>query len=181
MWMKCLTNYCFTYLHFIHICSCIHSATTYFYQWSTKDDKLDHVVRQSVISKKICNSWSSLRLKLSPDKQVTVTLETPLPECYIHDERNRISQIIINPETNAIKFTKRTTFVQTMKYVITKRLIFTGQIPAATFRRTSKKVHSDVLSNWTTSCTRYRPGPPLPDSHSANGKWLHAYGMEKRQ
>ena len=49
---------------------------------------------------------SSLRLKLSPDKQVTLTLETPLPECYIHAERNRISQIIINLVTNAIKFTE---------------------------------------------------------------------------
>jgi len=49
---------------------------------------------------------SSLRLKLSPEKQVTLTLETPLPECYIHAERNRISQIIINLVTNAIKFTE---------------------------------------------------------------------------
>lgn len=48
----------------------------------------------------------SLRLKLSPDREVTLTLTTPQPECYIHAERNRISQIIINLVTNAIKFTE---------------------------------------------------------------------------
>lgn len=48
---------------------------------------------------------SSLRLKLSPDKDVTLSFETGLPECYIHAERNRISQIVINLVTNAIKFT----------------------------------------------------------------------------
>lgn len=49
---------------------------------------------------------SALRLKLSADKDVTLSFETGLPECYIHAERNRISQIIINLVTNAIKFTK---------------------------------------------------------------------------
>lgn len=48
----------------------------------------------------------SLRLKLSSEKEVALTLKTPLPECYIHAERNRISQIIINLVTNAIKFTE---------------------------------------------------------------------------
>ena len=48
----------------------------------------------------------SLRLKLSSDKEVTLTLATARPECYIHAERNRISQLIINLVTNAIKFTE---------------------------------------------------------------------------
>ena len=50
---------------------------------------------------------SSLRLKLSPDKEVTLSFEPQLPELYIHAERNRISQIIINLATNAIKFTNK--------------------------------------------------------------------------
>lgn len=48
---------------------------------------------------------SSFRLKLSPDKDVSLTCDCQLLECNIHAERNRISQIIINLVTNAIKFT----------------------------------------------------------------------------
>lgn len=50
---------------------------------------------------------SSLKLKLSPDKEVTLSFDSQLPECYIHSERNRISQVIINLVTNAIKFTEK--------------------------------------------------------------------------
>ncbi len=48
---------------------------------------------------------SSLRLKLPADKDLTLVFEQGLPELNIHAERNRISQIIINLVTNAIKFT----------------------------------------------------------------------------
>lgn len=49
---------------------------------------------------------SSLRLKLPADKDLTLVFEQGLPELNIHAERNRISQIIINLVTNAIKFTE---------------------------------------------------------------------------
>ena len=48
---------------------------------------------------------SALRLKLSPEKNVELIFESRLPDCHIYAERNRISQIIINLVTNAIKFT----------------------------------------------------------------------------
>lgn len=48
---------------------------------------------------------SSLRLKLPPNKNISLTFEPQLPVCYIHAEHNRLSQIIINLVTNAIKFT----------------------------------------------------------------------------
>ena len=57
------------------------------------------------LNKVMAELESALRLKLSPDKEVTLSFETGLPECYIHAERNRISQIVINLVTNAIKFT----------------------------------------------------------------------------
>ena len=49
---------------------------------------------------------SLLCLKLSPEKNVTLSFEPGLPECHIHSERNRLSQLVINLVTNAIKFTQ---------------------------------------------------------------------------
>lgn len=49
---------------------------------------------------KVLSAW-----KLSPDKNVCLIFESQTPECHIHAERNRLSQIIINLVTNAIKFT----------------------------------------------------------------------------
>ena len=49
---------------------------------------------------------NSLRLKLPADKDLILVFEQSLPELKIHAERNRISQIIINLVTNAIKFTE---------------------------------------------------------------------------
>lgn len=48
----------------------------------------------------------SLRLKLQPGKNVTLSFEPGQTECSIHSERNRLSQLIINLVTNAIKFTQ---------------------------------------------------------------------------
>jgi len=67
---------------------------------------MDFVYTDFELNKVMTELESSLRLKLSSDKEVALTLETPLPECHIHAERNRISQIIINLVTNAIKFTE---------------------------------------------------------------------------
>ena len=50
---------------------------------------------------------NSLRLKLDPAKEVSLSFEPGLPECYGHLERNRLSQLIINLVTNAIKFTDK--------------------------------------------------------------------------
>lgn len=57
------------------------------------------------LNKLMAELESSHCIKLSPEKNVNLTLETPLPTCYIHAERNRLSQIISNLLTNAIKFT----------------------------------------------------------------------------
>lgn len=48
----------------------------------------------------------SLRLKIN-HKEVTLDFEQTLPECYIRLERNRLSQLVINIITNAIKFTAK--------------------------------------------------------------------------
>lgn len=50
---------------------------------------------------------NSLRLKLDPGKDVVLTFEAGSSECCIHTDRNRLSQLIINLVTNAIKFTDR--------------------------------------------------------------------------
>ena len=50
---------------------------------------------------------NSLRLRLDPNKPVTLHFEPGLPECFVHLERNRLSQLVINLVTNAIKFTNK--------------------------------------------------------------------------
>lgn len=50
----------------------------------------------------------SLRMKVIRD-EVTLNFEQALPECYIRSEKNRLSQLIINMVTNAIKFTEQGT------------------------------------------------------------------------
>ncbi len=48
---------------------------------------------------------NSLQLRLDPNKPVSLHFEPGLPECFVHLERNRLSQLVINLVTNAIKFT----------------------------------------------------------------------------
>lgn len=49
---------------------------------------------------------NSLQLKLT-NNEVKLILELGSPKCYIRSEKNRLSQLIINMITNAIKFTEK--------------------------------------------------------------------------
>lgn len=49
---------------------------------------------------------NSLKLKLK-DSTVTLSFDSAETECFIHSEKNRLSQLIINLVTNAIKFTEK--------------------------------------------------------------------------
>ena len=67
---------------------------------------MDFVETDFELNKVMWELESSLHLKLHSDKNVTLGFEAGLPELYLHAERNRISQVIINLVTNAIKFTE---------------------------------------------------------------------------
>ena len=47
----------------------------------------------------------SLRLRLDPEKPVTMHCELGLPECTLHLDANRLVQVVTNLVTNAIKYT----------------------------------------------------------------------------
>lgn len=48
---------------------------------------------------------NTCRMRMYPDRNVNLVCCKGLPECYVYSEHNRLSQVIINLVTNAIKFT----------------------------------------------------------------------------
>ena len=58
----------------------------------------------------------SLRLRLDPEKPVTMHCELGLPECTLHLDHNRLVQVVTNLVTNAIKYTDSGTI--TMGYML---------------------------------------------------------------
>lgn len=49
------------------------------------------------------------RLRMSPEKPVVLSYQLGMEQCIIHSERNRLTQLITNLVTNAIKFTDKGT------------------------------------------------------------------------
>ena len=49
----------------------------------------------------------TIGMRMQPDKPVMLEYKQGLPQCRIHGERNRLSQLIINFSTNAIKYTDK--------------------------------------------------------------------------
>lgn len=68
---------------------------------------MEFVYTDFELNKMMTEQENVLRLKLLPEKDVLLSFEPGLPECYLHAERNRLAQLINNLVTNAIKFTDR--------------------------------------------------------------------------
>ena len=66
---------------------------------------LDFVYTDFDLNELMYGLESSFRLKNESDK-VDIDFVEQAPQCYIHAERNRLSQILINLLNNALKFTK---------------------------------------------------------------------------
>lgn len=66
---------------------------------------MEYVYSDFDLNQLLVDLHNSFLLKLQPAKQVSLSYETGMDECYIHFEKNRLSQIFINLITNAIKFT----------------------------------------------------------------------------
>ena len=47
------------------------------------------------------------RLRQPPDSPTTISFHRKYPSCYLHTDRNRLSQVIANLLSNAVKFTAR--------------------------------------------------------------------------
>lgn len=66
---------------------------------------MDFIYGDVDINKTMEELENSLRLKIDPEK-IDFRFLPGLPECYIHTEKSRLSQLLINLINNAIKFTE---------------------------------------------------------------------------
>lgn len=97
------------------------------------------------LNKMLNELTSSLQLKIKSEK-VQLTCHPAEENCFIHTEKNRLSQLLINLISNAIKSPLKDTFVLAMNSVA-KRSIFMSAILAVAFPKTSKRAFSDASSN----------------------------------
>ena len=88
---------------------------------------------------------SSCQLKLKSDK-VKLEFIAPAESCCAHIEKNRLSQLIINLITNAIKFTEQGSIHFGYKRQ-NDELYFMSQIPVVVSHRINRTASSDALSS----------------------------------
>lgn len=97
------------------------------------------------LNKMLNELTSSLQLKIKSEK-VQLTCHPAEENCFIHTEKNRLSQLLINLISNAIKFTTEG-YIRFGYELRARRSIFMSAILAVAFPRTSKRVFSDASSN----------------------------------
>lgn len=114
---------------------------------------------------------SLLCLKLSPEKNVTLSFEPGLPECHIHSERNRLSQLVINLVTNAIKFTQEGSIRFGYKLQDDKMLYFYVSDTGCGIPEDKQESIFLPLCQAQQFCPRHRTGIiHLPDVGTAHGR-----------
>lgn len=59
------------------------------------------------VNKLISEVCEGIRFKTPPVEGVKLILDTPMDECIVRTDRNRLSQVLTNFMTNAVKFTKK--------------------------------------------------------------------------
>lgn len=88
---------------------------------------------------------SSLQLKIKSDK-VQLSCHPTMETCFIHTEKNRLSQLLINLISNAIKFTTEG-YIRFGYELRDKEIYFMSAIQVAVYPKTNRRAFSDVLSN----------------------------------